>query len=346
MTMPSVHEAQPIEAAPPRTSTWPVVLGVLSVLAGYESMTLLGGVGSPGGAALLRGMMAGDFSSLKRMDADMPLAAAASLCAGAAGIAGGIMLLRRRPSALWLHWVYALARIAVALGCMTMYQQALAGLQDRSPEVWSRMMYRIATSQAMGLLYPIFVLVWFGQQSVIRHVAVWRTQGGRAASRPAGPVWPTVLGVMALIAGGQGLLQAELQLLGMVLFPWPEPGDLDARVQSATLLWTSPGALLSVLSLVWGTLLLRRRGSARVWCIVQAVASIAMAGALPLILTWTGWFADSPNRLDSILWTIMASALTAAWAVFLLVWFARPRIRAQVRSWGRGASPPAAEVPS
>ncbi|HUU58338.1 MAG TPA: hypothetical protein VMZ50_02240, partial [Phycisphaerae bacterium] len=83
MTMPSVHQLEPIEAAPSRTSTWPVVLGVLSIIGGYHALTSLRGMVFSGPVTLAKEMMAGDFSFLGRMGLLGWASAAASLCAGA-----------------------------------------------------------------------------------------------------------------------------------------------------------------------------------------------------------------------------------------------------------------------
>ncbi|HET6427172.1 MAG TPA: hypothetical protein VFJ30_02095, partial [Phycisphaerae bacterium] len=110
--------------------------------------------------------------------------------------------------------------------------------------------------------------------------------------------------------------------------------------------WICPRAALSALSLVWGVLLLRHRRSARVWCIVHATGSLVLTVSFPLIQTMTGSFPPVVNRLVLIVGMITSSAIGAIWPVFLLVWFTRPKVRAHVRSWGRGASPVILEVPS
>jgi len=298
-----------------------------------------------GPVTLAKEMMAGDFSFLGRMGLLGWASAAASLCAGAAGIAGGILLLGRRRLALRLHWVYGLARIAAVLSYMGMYLTLAEDLPREYRGIWLRTVYAVGTGEAMQLFYPIFVLAWFSRLSVILHMEGWRTPAGRAASRPAGPIWPTVLGAMGTFWASLELLSAAHKLLGMVLPFLAEPAAIHF-VHMAVFLWVLPGAALSAMSLIWGVLLLRRRRSAMPWCIVQAACWLVWTASFPLMLTMTGSFPGVAIRLDWIVGMTASSVVSAIWPVFLLVWFTRPGIRAQVRSWGRGTSPVILEVPS
>ncbi|HUU23189.1 MAG TPA: hypothetical protein VM389_11710, partial [Phycisphaerae bacterium] len=121
MTMPSVHEAHPIEAAPPRTSVWPVVLGVLSIVAGFDA-TRAFAFASPADIekTAWRLLRSGFGSTMAALDPWITVCLASFVFAGVLGVLAGAMLLLRRRAALVVHWLCAAAFLG-ALGVFSIF---------------------------------------------------------------------------------------------------------------------------------------------------------------------------------------------------------------------------------
>ncbi|HUU23113.1 MAG TPA: hypothetical protein VM389_11330, partial [Phycisphaerae bacterium] len=105
-----------------------------------------------------------------------------------------------------------------------------------------------------------------------------------------------------------------------------------------------------VLSIVWGALLRRRARVGVALCWLYVAGAIVLAFALPIsgILAAVAIMEKLGGGylLDGAALLAIRTLAVLAWPAFLLIWLARPKIRAHVRSWGRGASPVILEVPS
>ncbi|HUU23114.1 MAG TPA: hypothetical protein VM389_11335 [Phycisphaerae bacterium] len=345
MTMPSVQEPQRIKATTPRTSVWPVVLGVLSIVAGIDAMGLFGIPPAGSFLDLGRRFAQGGFpAALEDLGGWWGLACVASFaCGGMLAVLAGVMLLLRRRAALVLHWLYALGVLG-GVGLLLVFV-----LGPEVEGVPARFLFRILTPMAMGLIYPVLVMVWFSRPSVRRHMRLWRSRAKRAASRPAGPIWPTVLGTLALYWGATGAMGALLAGIGLLL-PLKGPG-----LHGMSYGWYNHAVgwgwlVLSGLSVAWGILLRRRRPAGVVLCWVYVAGAVmcALGTPIPAVvrIIEIRWKFDAWFLLQGAASLGARTLGMLAWPVFLLIWFARPGIRAQVRSWRAGPPPPVPEGPS
>lgn len=181
------------------------------------------------------------------------------------------------------------------------------------------------------------------------------TQLPYASPAPSGSSWPGVIGVIAIVLGSLGILGGLWGLLAplvtdaMASFVPPEQRatlEVAKRWQAWTYVYSILSALLAVLLLVAGTRLLRRRASARgtclAWAALKMLFVIAQAIVTALIQRETlAQMADLgtlPNMPAFA--TIMQSAalvlvIVWGWAlpIFLLIWLARPKIRAEIATW-------------
>jgi len=348
MTMPSVQEPQRIKATTPRTSVWPVVLGVLSILGGYQAMRLFE-TGSPGSLVfLVRRFSQGGLDAVLRIFPlwSMFFIGLSALAAGL-GIVGGVLLLRRRRAGVVLLWLYALSMAAAVVLFVTGLARSLAG---QGPITMPRYYYNLFVNAGLGLAYPVLVIVWLSRRSVRRHARGWRTREGRMKSRPPGPIWHGVVGTLALYWGAKKVLVSLLVLAGTFVpvrsgeDPW-----LSFLGAWEHLVFGSASLALGVLSIAWGVLLRRRKraGVILCWVYVAGGALFAFASLIPgLLELLPRWTISLELTLNVALALGDRFLNLLIWPAFLLVWFTRPKVRAHVRSWRRGAPPVAAEVPS
>lgn len=167
--------------------------------------------------------------------------------------------------------------------------------------------------------------------------------------------WPSVVGTIAIVLGAGGILLNVWTGLAPLLIRWFQPFMLPGQVQAMndwltwTLATTLVAAALAVLLFIGGIRLVRRSQSApgilRVWAVLrmlgglfativaalaqqaqfQAIQSSSSAVALPM--------GSSLGHL--MLFLGLAFGLAWAWAmpVFVLVWFARGKIKSDVAGW-------------
>lgn len=175
------------------------------------------------------------------------------------------------------------------------------------------------------------------------------------------PAWPTAIGVIAIVFGAAGMLGGVYGLLGT----WINPmiADLiDPTQASANPFATgyegwgvglSAVALVVAAWLLWGGVALLGRepaGATRLkhWAVAKIVLSLAMAGFQALIMpaVLEASQPSSPQAPHQVAafsevlnQVIVAStvAFTVVWGaalpVFVLVWFKRKKITAEVASW-------------
>ncbi|HUU23191.1 MAG TPA: hypothetical protein VM389_11720 [Phycisphaerae bacterium] len=340
MTMPSVHEAEKIEAAPPRTSTWPVVLGVLSIVAGFQAMRLLGPMSPTLLKYLLRRYSQGGLGAIvTAFPMSSLLLLGVCACTAALGILAGVLLLLRRRVALVLHWLYGLAAVAA----QAMFVEAVLQGAGNGTQI-----YGLFSRVGLCLVYPVLVTVWFSRRGVRRQMRFWRRRAGRMASKPADPLWPAVVGALALYWGAIGALSALLAGIGSFLPPAYSRIHTDFVPGWERLAAALCMLILAVLSVAWGVLLRRRRraGAALCWAFIVGSLIFALASPVLAFVRWIELVGDLRFVLDEVISVSSRSVALLAWPAFLLIWLARPKIRAQVRSWGRGASPVVPEVSS
>lgn len=335
-TVPPVLEVNPTLEGRPTTSTWPVVLGVLSIIAGLEAMRLYGHFDPLCTATgVARCIGEGRFDLLiGYFGVGGLFYIGLSLCAGVLGIVGGILLLLRRRISLVLHWLYALAQVAA----LSLFVTDRLQWRYRAPYL---LLYDPLTRVGLSLVYPVLVMVWFSRPAVWRHARLWRRRAGRMASKPAGPIWPVVLGALTVYWGATGVL-ASSRALGLSMacdlksFRW----NVYYGTTMADRVMLGPAAL----AIISGALLWRRKraGAALCWLYIAAALIMPLRALVPTLnclvdAAGTGflrmvWRQSGPELLIR---RTLHTVKLLAWPVFLMIWLARPKIRAQVRSWGR-----------
>ena len=194
------------------------------------------------------------------------------------------------------------------------------------------------------------------------------TDAGAIPPKPSS--WPTVIGVIAIILGSLATLQGcmglgwpALAALFTSALPEEQAGMMDATTAFAPLMMISAGLTLAVaIVLLIGGIGLTKRSprspkTCRIWAglkmllvvyssivgyLVQQAQMEAMqrmleedpntAGAMP------GFFGTLMAIVGPV---ILVFAIVWGWAlpIFMLIWFSRRKIKAEVAQWGRPASP-------
>jgi len=312
---------------------WPTVIGTLSILSGAWGI-----VESAPGAFMSAWSTAGELwagnFSLRSVLGLHAVGSAAWTGQYLVGILAGILLLRGRRGAVVLHWAFAVVAV-VAVTLMALGFGGFVQLMGTSPGNLIITTCSMGASWLVDLAYPLFAFIWFCRTSVRRRVRAWRTPAGRAASAPAEAIWPTVLGIAALVLGGAALLHALTFLLGGITRV-VMVGRFPAPIGGSVIRWTDLPVRALLVAAGW--LLLRRRWAGVVCALVYAVYSLLDVGTKSAFVIR---FYEANQASDRAMtpWLLVQSfqliSLLAP-AVFLIVWFARPRIRAEVRSWGAG----------
>jgi hypothetical protein len=181
-------------------------------------------------------------------------------------------------------------------------------------------------------------------------------QPGPLGAVQRAPVWPTVLGVIAVIWGSLSLLGTAVGLLVQGWVPRPAPGEHpepDAAMLAAVnspayqALTTIAGVILGILLVVAGIGLLRRVrwsiGAAKVWS--WATIAMALIGTVYLLYVFNDLLAaatpegqQAPMSQGAFAAMMIGGAvLGLVWAlilpVFMLIWFRRGTIRKQYAMW-------------
>jgi hypothetical protein len=166
---------------------------------------------------------------------------------------------------------------------------------------------------------------------------------------PSGPVWPRVLGIVAIVVGSLGAFGGASAIFAAVVFFLPimpgEMGDWQAHWRWWMLVDGAARTGLSCLLLAVGVGLVNHRrwaassallwgGLRLVWALTQAAMSVPMVtgqmravsaqgGGVP---TWLGSSMAALTALFTLAWGV-------APAVFVLIWFTRPRVREHTSQW-------------
>ena len=174
-----------------------------------------------------------------------------------------------------------------------------------------------------------------------------------APARPS--TWPTVIGIIAIILGAGGILWGLWSALGPLLARWFEPFMLEGQVEAMDewMPWTSAASLLAavtaIMLLAGGMKVIKRKTSAPrilcVWAVVRIIGGLftAIVGTMAQrahIEAIQSEFDTTPMPLgpaffDVMLFVGIAVGLVWAWAppVFMLIWFARKKIKDEVAGW-------------
>jgi len=170
----------------------------------------------------------------------------------------------------------------------------------------------------------------------------------RGALPPRRPSWPTVIGIICLILGGMGVAQSALALVAPLLFmQWigafgPHNAAMPPTAYSsvAAFALSLANLLIPMVLMAGGIQLLRWRRSAITLLRIYAVATIvvALCGTAWLVLHATSSVHSATDDAASAAFSEMMIIAGAVFGcgfamilpVFLLVWFARAKIRSEV----------------
>ncbi len=160
--------------------------------------------------------------------------------------------------------------------------------------------------------------------------------------------WPTVLGVLAIILGGLGILSCAWLMVptapGIESDPQPSGGVLEAYQAASDPVWLG----ISAVQLVGGIGLIRRRRWSRtvlqVWAVLTLVVAIVHAVLVPDMLAETmaqqqsgssGGPGAAPGAFEIVFYVFVLAGMlfSAAPPVFVLIWFGRQKIRDEVAAW-------------
>jgi hypothetical protein len=184
---PAAPSAPPTQPGPlsatPRPPAWPTVLGVISIVFGAGGLFF----------GLLSMLMPIVLKAAGAAQAGVSLAAEqlqpwtlalhfASFCLAGLLLTAGILIVRRRPAAPTLTFVWAVLRMILVVFAATMAysaqkaQFAAMSGQPGSPPPSVSAVIAIGTAifaLLWGWAWPVFLLIWFSRSKVKAHVATW-----------------------------------------------------------------------------------------------------------------------------------------------------------------------------
>lgn len=171
-----------MQAPQPRRTTWPNVLGILSIVLGALGVLTYGAGGIElilTGPTVPASAPHADAIGVGELVSNLVHCLLAVLL-----LAAGIQLVRRRPAARRLYIVWAVLRTAAALGgTVVAYLMMQALIQDEqangttSADVVRFMeVYGLATlviALLWSLALPIFALIWFNRPKIRQEMRRW-----------------------------------------------------------------------------------------------------------------------------------------------------------------------------
>ncbi len=177
---------------------------------------------------------------------------------------------------------------------------------------------------------------------------------------PVPSVWPTVIGTISIVLGAMGLLcygcGAIGEMVGLLLANVAPPEVLGPQPQGVFLVyWIAShcvALLLSLGLLVAGIGIAQRRAWSRPvsigWAITKMVVTVGgtVLGfvfisdiAAHVSESWSGGQQQTSQPPEAVVEVVMAIMIIAGfffaliWPVFLLIWLARRRVRAEIAQW-------------
>lgn len=180
------------------------------------------------------------------------------------------------------------------------------------------------------------------------------TAPGPVQPAPRRSTWPNAFGIIAIIYASLGLLGGGCGILitsGLVQFPFnPELPATPAWQTVWTIGIAVVAAVLEVALLVGGIRLINRRASGIGLCRKWAVAYIIMSlVSIPVnviiqrdaMMETQGLHPAMASNQAFMMATLLFGAIIAiVWTftlpILMLVWFSRPKIKAEVAQWAAG----------
>ena len=148
-------------------------------------------------------------------------------------------------------------------------------------------------------------------------------------------VWPTVVGVLSMVLAGEGLLRMVPSALfwygtslRMTVSAWVQVGQLALS------------AVLYVLLLTAGFAVMKRMRTGLVLLALYTVCRLTMVVAIiaMALVEFSPGYRGAGDLATMTLYVLVRSVIHLWFPSFLIVWFARPSVWREVRSW-RGPPP-------
>jgi hypothetical protein len=239
-------------------------------------------------------------------------------------LVAGIRLAQRRVAAGMLYRVFAVSMLSVEASNV-----CLAWLINRrgfsaAATVW-------LLWHCVQMFYPLLCLFWFSRKSIRRQMADW----AEAAAPTGRPRWPKVLATISCS------LAAILLLLSIYKFGYFAELIVRSRSHGEEMPYASSFGMFGVIAnLILGSTLLgagirlalRRPDAAMLHRVFAAGMFTWSLGALIVNIEMFSRGLWSRENTDSYFIGLVSMV---AYPVFLLIWFSRRRIRAQVQAWTR-----------
>lgn len=155
---------------PPRKPVWPTVIGVISIVLASLAIictpvSLAINAANPAYANLM-GRLPEWFATYQLVATFFGIGASFLL------LAGGIQLVRRRPSARAILLIYAGIGLAGQVVGLLAVGSALSGADLAGPER-AGFIGGMCGGMVAGLAYPVFLLIWFLRGGIRREMATW-----------------------------------------------------------------------------------------------------------------------------------------------------------------------------
>ena len=313
-----------------RGSAWPCAIGAVSILHGIRMIVEFHPRVELAYMAYAEKMFTAWGGAPDRLDTLAVLLQGMLLASGVGLIVAGALLASRRRTGVILHYLWAPLGILATAAYSSM---TWAGYYD---EAAGAMVEAQSAVSQVGMIYPVFLLIWLGQDRVRRQIGLWRTPEGRSQDAPATRVWPVVVGAVSVYWAARGLLASTMQFAAGAIYDFAEVrGELEGLWWQ----WAAIQACLYALLLTAGWLLMRRRPLAvALHLIYGATAPLAAAGHAffhGIALEEEG--IDLYGLLGApdfgFIALISRPLPEALFGLFMLVWFCRPGIRAQAKLW-------------
>ncbi len=181
------------------------------------------------------------------------------------------------------------------------------------------------------------------------------TAVGYAPPPPKTTTWPTVVGVISIVWGAFYTL-GGLCGIGTMLF-WEQyiawisnitlAGDPNIEAMKRadmdnpiSLLLGAVGLLLAIFLIMAGAKVLKRRRQGVAWSRLYAVINLPLMFISMIVSYWlqremyTSSYAGMPGEEAIAIASMFCGVLLAAiWPVFLLIWFARAKVKEEVAKW-------------
>jgi hypothetical protein len=163
---------------------------------------------------------------------------------------------------------------------------------------------------------------------------------------PREPVWPKAIGTISIVLGGLFLLGTFWPLVKKTDFRQFQP-EVRQQLEDWTRTWQPLGVIVGLGTngalLAGGIFLLKRRRAARALHLAYAVLTFlaSLQAIYPMALASKGIvlppnsppMAHSAARAAMIAVLIVTLAITWAYPTFLLIWFSRRKVLADLAAW-------------